>query len=154
MIDSIQLTDFVRQWIEAFTIRSMHGWIQYVKLSGLSMPQFGILMNLHHNHTCSITDVSDSMDISTAAASQLVDKLVQNGLLERAEDPKDRRAKLLTLSSKGRVVVEKGIEARVSWARELVDALTPEEYESVAVALISLTRATNRLEFKKTVKQQ
>ena len=38
----------------------------------------------------------------TAAASQLVDKLVQGGLIQCEEDPQDRRAKLLNLNDKGK----------------------------------------------------
>lgn len=152
MIDSNQLTDVVRQWVEVFTIRSMHAWTQYVKASGLSMPQFGILMNLHHRQTCSVSNISDQMEITAAAASQLVDKLVQNGFLMRAEDPKDRRSKVLTLSPKGRNLIENGIQARLGWVDELVTGLTPEEYDSVSAALNSLTLAANRLEIKRPVK--
>lgn len=152
MIDSDQLTDVIRQWVEIFTIRSMHAWTQYVKATGLSMPQFGILMNLHHQQTCSISNISGRMDITAAAASQLVDKLVQNGFLVRAEDPKDRRSKVLTLSDKGRKLTENGIDARLNWVNEIVASLTPDEYETVAAALGSLTRAANRLEVKPPVK--
>jgi DNA-binding MarR family transcriptional regulator len=152
MINSIELTETVRQWMDVFTIRSMHAWGHYVKASGLSMPQFSILMNLNYRQTCGISDIGAHMEISAAAASQLVEKLVQSGLLERTEDPHDRRAKLLTLSDKGRALIKNGIEARSSWVDEMIAALTPDEYESVAAALGSLTRAAGRLEMKKNEK--
>ena len=152
MTDAVQLTETVRQWMDVFATRSMHAWTRYVKASGLSMPQFGILMNLHYQHSCGVSDISERMDISPAAASQLVEKLVQSGLLERIEDPNDRRAKLLSLSPRGRALIESGLEARSNWVDELTAALTPDEYETVAAALSSLTRAASRLEMKKTEK--
>ena len=145
MTDSIELTQTVRQWMDVFTTRSMHAWTRYVKASGLSMPQFGILMNLYYRHTCGVSDISERMEISAAAASQLVDKLVQAGLLERAEDPSDRRAKLLTLSVKGRALIDSGLATRSSWVDELIADLSPEEYATVAAALETMTRAAGRL---------
>jgi DNA-binding MarR family transcriptional regulator len=152
MINSLELTKIVRQWMDVFTTRSMHAWTRYVKASGLSMPQFGILMNLYYRHTCGVSDISDRMEISAAAASQLVEKLVQAGLLERAEDPSDRRAKLLTLSDKGRALIESGNAKRSDWVDELIDSLEPQEFETVAAALDTLTRAASRIEIKKPEK--
>ena len=152
MTNSVELTAVVRKWVDVFTTRSMHDWTRYVKASGLSMPQFGILMNLHYRHTCGVSDISDHMEISAAAASQLVEKLVQSGLLERQEDPADRRAKLLTLSTRGLALIETGIEARSRWVDELVSMLTPAEYEQVAAALGTLTQVAGRLEEKKIEK--
>ena len=149
MTDAVQLTETVRQWMDVFTTRSIHAWTRYVKASGLSMPQFGILMNLHYRQTCGVSDISDRMEISPAAASQLVEKLVQSGLLERIEDPTDRRAKLLSLSPRGLALIESGLEARSNWVDELTAALTPDEYDTVAAALSSLTRAASRLEMNK-----
>ena len=82
--------------------RSMRGWSHFAKSTGLSMPQFSILMQLHHKGPCGMSEISERFDITAAAASQLVDKLVQAGYLERAEDPNDRRAKLLNLQRQRR----------------------------------------------------
>jgi DNA-binding MarR family transcriptional regulator len=152
MTTLVEITAIARQWVDVFTTRSMHDLTRYVKASGLSMPQFGILMNLHYRHTCGVSDISDRMEISAAAASQLVEKLVQSGLLERAEDPTDRRAKLLTLSARGRELIDTGLEARSRWVDELISTLTPAEYETVAAALSSLTQAARRLELNKNEK--
>ena len=76
------------------------------------MPQFSILMQLHHRGNCAIGDISERFDVTNAAASQLVEKLVQSGLIQREEDPNDRRAKLLNLTEKGREFIHQGIEER------------------------------------------
>ncbi len=136
----------LRAWMDAFMHRSMRGWGHFAKNTGLSMPQFSILMQLHYRGTCSISDISDRFDFSAAAASQLVDKLVQAGYLERAEDPSDRRAKLLTLSAKGGELLKEGIEERYRWMDDLASSLSAEERGKVSEALILLTNAVEKME--------
>jgi DNA-binding MarR family transcriptional regulator len=62
-------------------------------------------------------------------------------LIERTEDPKDRRAKRLALTPKGRTLIESGIEARSRWVEGLTDALTPEQQSMTISALTLLTEA-------------
>ena len=96
-----------------------------------------------------MSEVSERFDISAAAASQLVDKLVQAGYLERAEDPSDRRAKLLTLSLKGKELIQQGTEERYRWMDDLTSRLSMEEQVKVVEALNILTEAAQTMEAKK-----
>ena len=60
----------------------------------LTFTQFKTLMLLaEHAGTLSVKDVSDRLGISFPAASRAVEPLVQRGIVERAEDPLDRRVK-------------------------------------------------------------
>ena len=81
MADPSQFSQSLRGWMDTFTHRSMRDWSRYIKASGFSMPQFFLLMHLRHREHCGISDLSEHMEISNAAASQLVDKLVQAKLL-------------------------------------------------------------------------
>ena len=96
-----------------------------------------------------MSEVSDRFDISPAAASQLVDKLVHAGYLERAEDPSDRRAKLLTLSAKGEELIQRGTEERYHWLDDLTSKLSTVEQTKVVEALDILTKAAQTMEVKK-----
>jgi DNA-binding MarR family transcriptional regulator len=132
--------------MDVFMHRSMRGWGQFAKSSGLSMPQISILMQLHYKGSCGLSQISERFDISAAAASQLADKLVQAGYLERAEDPNDRRAKLLGLSEKGSKLVKHGIEERYRWMENLATTLSAEDQKKIASALETLTEAAHRLD--------
>ena len=149
MPSSPELTEAIRQLIDVITTRSMRERAHFVKASGLSMPQFGILMHLYYSNNCGISHLGEHMDISAPAASQLVDRLVQHGLVERTEDPNDRRAKQLTLTPKGRELIETGLIARTRWVDELVRSLKPEDYDQVAATLSKLTEAVRELEQSK-----
>jgi DNA-binding MarR family transcriptional regulator len=146
MTKSPQFSQAIRSWMDVFMHRSMRGWGLFAKSTGLSMPQFSVMMQLHHRGNCAIGDISERFDITNAAASQLVDKLVQSGFIRREEDPQDRRAKMLNLTDKGRDLIQRGIEERYRWVEELAGKLSTEERAQVTNALNIMTRAAQELE--------
>ena len=146
MTDPLQFSQSLRGWMDIFVHRSMRDSARFVKASGFSMPQFFLLMQVHHRHHCGISDLSEHLDITAAAASQLVDKLVQAGLLEREEDPHDRRAKQVSLTTTGQEMVTKAIAERSRWVEELAAVLNTEEQMKVSEALEILTEAAKKLE--------
>ena len=136
----------IRAWMDVFMHRSMRGWWRYAKSTGLSMPQFSILMQLHHKGPCGMSGISEGYDITPAATSQLVDKLVHSGLIQRVEDPVDRRAKLLSLTDKGRELVLNGIQERYRWVEEMEAKLTLEQRNQISEALDLMTHAGQELD--------
>jgi DNA-binding MarR family transcriptional regulator len=146
MTISLQFSQAIRAWMDVFMHRSMRTWHLFARSTGISMPQFSILMQLHHSANCAVGDISERFDITNAAASQLVDKLVQGGLIQREEDPHDRRARLLNLTEKGRALVQRGIEERYRWVDQLAGKLTAAERTKVAEALNIMTRAAREFE--------
>jgi DNA-binding MarR family transcriptional regulator len=132
--------------MDTFMHRSMGGWSRFVKASGFSMPQFMLLMHIHYRESCGISDLSEKMDVSTAAASQLVDKLVQAGLLIRTEDPNDRRARQVALTPKGEELIEKGIAERYRWVEHLEANLNVAEKDRVSKALELMIRAVEEIQ--------
>ena len=141
-----QLVQTIRQFMDFAMHHSMRERAHFAKATGLSMPQFGILMQLHYRGNCGVSDIGERFDITNAAASQLVEKLVQSRLIQREEDPHDRRAKLLNLTEKGRELIRQGIEERYRWVDQLVGKLTVEERAKVAEALQIMTQAAKELE--------
>ena len=97
------------QHFEIFMQRSMRGIMGSMKQDGLSMPQIYTLMYLYHEGEVRISDIGVLMDVGKAAASQLVERLVQQGLVERVEDESDRRARKIRLLPKSLSFLEKGL---------------------------------------------
>src|SRR6266496_4234571 len=146
MISTPQLIQSIRQFMDIAMHHSMRERSHFAKATGLSMPQFGILMQLHYRGVCGMSEVSERFEITPAAASQLVDKLVQSGLIRREEDPHDRRAKCLNLTDKGRDLIQQSIEERYRWVDQVAEKLTAEERIQVSDALNIMTRAAQELE--------
>ncbi len=67
--------------------------------------------------------------MSSSAATQLVDGLVQGGYVTRQEDPQDRRSVQLELSPNGKKHITATKEKRVNEMAEIFDALTDHELE-------------------------
>ena len=141
-----QFTQVLHSWVDVSTQRSMRAWAHHAKAVGLSMPQFSLMMQLYKRGACGISQISENFEVTNAAASQLVDKLVQSGLIERTEDLIDRRAKHIQLSAKGRSLIEKGITQRYHWLDQLAENLSEKDRLRTAEALKVLTEAALKLD--------
>lgn len=128
--------------IEQLMRLSMHDFWRYVKSQGLSMPQMMTLRRIHYHGGCNISDISSELGVTSAASSQLLDRLVQQGLVIRSEHPQDRRNKQLALSEKGRRILQEGMRARQRWVQTLIERLNDEERRQVSEALRILIEKT------------
>ena len=146
MTRSAEFSQVLHDWSEIFMRRSMHDFIQFSKDSGLSIVQMSALFHLHHGSKCGVSDIGELLGVTNAAASQMIDRLVVNGLIERSEDPLDRRAKQLRLTEKGRSIVSQSIEHRRRWMERLTGALTVEDQKSIISALTILTNTARDIE--------
>jgi DNA-binding MarR family transcriptional regulator len=141
MSPTLEFTEVIRKWSEVFMQRSMHDFRKFMDETGLSFSQVNILMHLIHGGKIGVSEIGDQLGVTNAAASQAVERMVQLNLVERTEDPDDRRAKKLVLTPRGRSLVEKGIEARSQWVEGLTEALTPDQQAMIVSALTLLTMA-------------
>jgi DNA-binding MarR family transcriptional regulator len=135
----------VQEWMEVFMQRSMRGFLGYVRESGLSMSQVGALFQIQHRGSSGVTDLGDELGVTSSAASQMLERLVQQELILRSEDPSDRRVKQLVLTDKGRQVLQESVRARQSWLSDLAATLADREKETIIAALNILIDKANQL---------
>ena len=113
------------------------------------MSQIGALSHIHRG--CGgVSDMGENMGVTSAAASQMLERLVQQGLVLRSEDPGDRRAKKLVLTEKGDQVLQESIRHRQIWLDSLAETLTPAEQDQIAAAFTLLVEKSARLEEQNT----
>lgn len=146
MSRSNMFTQALHEWAEAFMHRSFRDFKRFMDSTGLSASQVNTLMRLYHHGTCGVTDIAQSLGITNAASSQLLDKLVSQGLIDRSEDAHDRRVKQITLTEKGRELLREGIAARRRWMEDLTTTLSRQDQEAIIAALMLLTDAARRLD--------
>ena len=139
------LVPILQEGIGAFMRGSMRSLILYMKENGLSMSQIGALFQIHRGRS-NVSDLGEWLGVSNAAASQMLERMVQQGLIVRSQDPQDRRAKHLALTGKGCQIMQASLRARQGWLEELAALLTPAEREQVAAAVKIMTEKTNRLD--------
>jgi len=97
----------------------------------LSVAQVATLYLLDERGTLRIGDVATILDRAPPAASRMIDDLVASGLVERKEDPTDRRARCLSLTSKGSKFIARAGDARVKTILEGVRDLPEQAVELV-----------------------
>jgi len=86
--------------------------------ASVTLPQVLLISRVEKLGSPSLSDLAEGSTASTAALSQMIDRLVQQGLLDRAEDPVDRRRKAIRVTSRARALLRK-IEAARSADYEL-----------------------------------
>jgi DNA-binding MarR family transcriptional regulator len=138
MLNADPFAAVLDQWIEIFMCRSMRNFIRYARESGFSLSQLGALFHLHRRGTAGVTDLGDHLGVTSAAASQMLERLVQQDLILRSEDPADRRVKQIVLTNKGLQVFQESISAHQSWLVDLTEVLSADEKEQIAAALTIL----------------
>ena len=135
----------LQEWIEVFMQGSMRHFLCYARESGLSMSQLGALLHLHHAGSSGITDIGEHLGVTSAAASQMLDRLVRQGLILRLEDPSDRRVKQVVLTDRGLQVIHETARARQRWLVDLAMTMSAPEKAAVAAALDILIEGANQL---------
>lgn len=92
--------------------------------------QLFVLAIIEHNQDIGIKEISEKLNISSSATTQLVDGLVENGYVVRKADLDDRRALQLGLSQKGSKQIAELKSKRMEMMETLFDALTDKELET------------------------
>jgi DNA-binding MarR family transcriptional regulator len=146
MSDADPFASAIHNWIEIFMHRSMRDFIHYARHSGLSMSQLGALFHLHYRGSAGVTDLGAHLGVTSAATSQMLDRLVQQGLILRSEDPTDRRVKHIVLTEKGLHILNESVQARQKWLLDLAEILSQREKEQITRGLNILIDKADRLE--------
>jgi DNA-binding MarR family transcriptional regulator len=123
----------------------MRHFICYARECGLSMSQLGALFLIHRSGSSGVTDLGDHLGVTSSAASQMLERLVQQELVLRSEDPSDRRVKQIILTDRGLQVLRDSIRAHQRWLYDLAGTLSDSEKEAIIGALNTLIDKANHL---------
>ena len=129
----------MESWASIYLFHSLTEFFNYLKLSDLSMLQAYALTFIFYKGSSKISDLCEHMMVSPAAASQMVDRLEKQNLVERTAEPGDRRVRNVVLSDQGENFVKQSIEARQSWVKEIPAQLSEEQLDQISTALQLLT---------------
>jgi DNA-binding MarR family transcriptional regulator len=146
MHDVDQFREALRKWSEVFMQRSMQSFMMHAKRHGLSPAQANTLFFIKRAGSAGVSNIGDDLGITSAAASQMIERLVQQGLILRSEDPNDRRLKRIVLSDKGTQLIREGFRAQQVWQDDLAGCLNPQELAQVTDALNLLAEKVRLVE--------
>lgn len=107
----------------------------------LTVPQLRALTFTADNADCTMGELARSLGIGLSAASGLVERLVQQGLVEREAAPNDRRLVCLRLTKAGRRAHEACRRERIRRVEAALLSLSAKEQAGIAAALALLRKA-------------
>ncbi len=101
--------------------------LEAVTTGEVTPAQFEALTFIHRHGGCSAKALSEGLRISIPSSTRLVDRLVRKALVDRRESAEDRRLVHLSLTAKGRTVLEDVRAARIARLQRALGALSEEE---------------------------
>ena len=112
---------------------------------GLTMPQVRVLFELVEEGERSAGELAEALSVAPPTITGLTDRLVKQDLVERREDPRDRRVVRLALTDGGRALTAEIAEQAGTYLREVFDTLPPGRLDEISEALEELAAANDKL---------
>ena len=79
---------------------------QRARQFGISRAQWVVLIRLDRSEGLKQSELAEILDLTPISLTRLLDRLAENGLIERRADPNDRRANRLYLTPAARPLLE------------------------------------------------
>jgi len=112
---------------------------------GIGRGHFWILRFLTHaTSPVTVKTLAEELHVTSGAISQLVDSLVAQGYIERAENPRDRRSMQLILTTSARQVFQKLRKAHLAQIEHLFTQLTEPELAALDKLLVTIIHQQER----------
>lgn len=112
----------------------------------LSVPEWTILGYIFHNETVRFVDLAQHLEVEPPHITTLIDALQKKKLVQRKDDPADRRAKRIVLTKKAQDLVPE-IEIELSARMNLLlDGISPAEMATYFRILEAIINNGQKLE--------
>jgi MarR family 2-MHQ and catechol resistance regulon transcriptional repressor len=118
---------------------------QSIDALGLGLSDFGVLEALLHKGPLPVNVLGKKVLLTTGSITTAVDRLERRGLVERQDDPKDRRARIVHLTNDGLALIRKVFAKHERDMERAVSCLSRNEIETLAKGLRRLGRGAEEL---------
>lgn len=111
---------------------------------GLTLPSFDVLANLRRSgypHRKTAGELASSSMLSTGGITFRLDRLEEQGLVERVRTPSDRRKIYAQLTARGLEVIDEVFVRHVDSEREMLGELSPQAIEQLTKLLRTAERS-------------
>jgi len=86
--------------------RFHHLALALTRVTDFSLPQYRVLMLVHHQGAMTINDLKQQLSTAQSTASEMVERLVKQDLLSIESDPDDRRRTVFKLTPHARRILK------------------------------------------------
>jgi MarR family transcriptional regulator for hemolysin len=102
---------------------------------GVTRAQWAVLVRLDRFEGLKQSELAEMLDLQPITLTRLLDRLCNNGLIERRSDPNDRRAKRLFLTTAARPLLERLGELGEDMMTTTLNGVSRESVEQIVAQL-------------------
>lgn len=129
-----------------FAIKHKKIMQNYLDETGVYQAQHRLLMEIFHNQNASQNHIVKSMDVSAATIAVSLKKLEKGGYIKKEMDEVDNRLNKITITEKGKKVVEQSKQIFDSVDGRVFEGFTEEEKLTLFLLLQKLNDNLNSME--------
>ena len=107
----------------------------------LTMAQLKVLFRLHNRGAVTSGKLAAGLNVTLPTITSVIDRMIGHGLVERRDDPTDRRRVIVALSNDGEALVERIQQGRRQRLSVVIDALDAKDLRDLVSGLTALTGA-------------
>ena len=109
--------------------------------NGLTMPQARVLFTIFEQGDQSAGQLAERLGVSPSTITGITDRLVRQNLIQRKEDPKDRRVVLLAVTEEGASLTSEIAESSRAFLRRVFAEIPDARLAEIAAALEDVAQA-------------
>ena len=117
----------------------LYGWVE--ERFGLSRAEFVVLYSLMLMDGVTASEIAASTAFPKNTLSRAVNRIAELGLIARSEGENDRRQQNLTLTAKGRAVLDQAVPRFVALEAEMLAPLSLVERETLSALMAKVVLA-------------
>jgi MarR family transcriptional regulator for hemolysin len=102
---------------------------QRARQFGISRAQWAVLIRIDRSEGLKQTELADMLDLQPITLTRLLDRLAENGLIERRSDPNDRRANRLYLMPAAKPLLDRLSDLGADMMEIVLDGLSATSIE-------------------------
>lgn len=125
-IDDFDLNAFLPYRLNAAASRVSRAFAERYRAEfGLTIPEWRVLVHLHHSGDVSIRDIEARVDMEKSKVSRAATRLEEAGYITKQVNDADRRLLQLRLTPKGRDLVTRVLPVAMRFQAEMLARLGP-----------------------------
>lgn len=140
------LVDAIVAEYEPLVARTRRAMASVWQDRSISKTSLVVLMQLEIHGPVSMSRLASLLDVGLPNMTGIVDRMEEQGLVERVRDERDRRVVLVSATPRGIALAEELEEIRRQRLAELVTALGPSDRQTCLRAFRALREAAERLD--------
>ena len=118
---------------------------------GLTPSQVFMLHFIHQEHQCILSALAEKMDVSASSITVMLDRLENNGFVERARDKADRRVVLAKLTPKGEETLNQVVTLRKRVMLACFERIDNKELNTLVNTLEKISKAADSLDIDEII---